>query len=186
MAGYTDIKGAISADAGNSWSFGYTGDSYNTMYLCVKHPVTGVLYAGVSSIHDMYQSTRLTDSIIDPGTGAILYSTNKGVTWQTMYNAGHPVIWLATDPNHTNYLYASIIHSTLGGIFVSTNIQNGAASTWTKLPNPPRTQGHPFNVQVLNDGTLVVQLCRHARGQPAGLHRQFGRVHQHQLRSHLA
>ena len=30
-----------------------------------------------------------------------------------------------------------------------------AASTWTKVTNPPRTEGHPFNVVVLNDGTLV-------------------------------
>jgi hypothetical protein len=52
-------------------------------------------------------------------------------------------------------MYASVIHSTAGGIFVSSNIQNGAASTWTKLANPPRTEGHPFNIHVLNDGTLV-------------------------------
>ncbi|MCY7362571.1 MAG: hypothetical protein LH629_10985, partial [Ignavibacteria bacterium] len=39
--------------------------------------------------------------------------------------------------------------------FVSSNIQNGAASTWVKLTNPPRTEGHPFNIKVLNDGTLL-------------------------------
>src|SRR5206468_201875 len=42
------------------------------------------------------------------------------------------------------------------GIFVTNNLSAGAASTWTKLTNPQRTEGHPFNVQVLNDGTLVV------------------------------
>src|SRR5262249_55548125 len=36
------------------------------------------------------------------------------------------------------------------------NLSAGAASTWTRLPNPPRTEGHPFNIVVLNDGTLVV------------------------------
>ena len=155
VAGYSDIKGIISADAGNSWSFGYTGHSLNSMYRCVKHPVTGILYAGTSSIHDMYQSTHLTDASIDGGSGLVLFSANQGVTWQTLYNAAHPVIWVGTDPNNTNRLYASVIHSTLGGIFVSSNIQNGAASTWTKLATPPRTQGHPFNIHVLNDGTLV-------------------------------
>ncbi|MBK6507387.1 MAG: hypothetical protein IPG02_17475 [Ignavibacteria bacterium] len=67
----------------------------------------------------------------------------------------HPVIWLALDPNNQNRMYASVIHSTLGGIFVSSNIQNGSSSTWTKLINPPRTEGHPFNIKVLNDGTLL-------------------------------
>jgi photosystem II stability/assembly factor-like uncharacterized protein len=155
VAGYSDIKGVISADAGNSWSFGYTGDGLNSMYYCVKHPASGVLYAGTSSIHDMYQSTHLTDASIDGGSGLVLFSSNQGVTWQTLYNAAHPVIYVATDPNNTNRLYASVINSTNGGIFVSSNIQNGAASTWTKLANPPRTEGHPFNIKVLNDGTLV-------------------------------
>ncbi|EEF60354.1 conserved hypothetical protein [Pedosphaera parvula Ellin514] len=155
VAGYSDIKGIISADGGNTWGFGYTGHNQNSMYRCVKHPVTGVLYAGTSSIHDMYQSTHLTDATIDGGAGLVLFSSNQGVTWQTLYNAGHPVIWVATDPNNANRLYASVIHSTAGGIYVSSNIQNGAASTWSKLANPPRTEGHPFNMHVLNDGILV-------------------------------
>jgi hypothetical protein len=156
VTGYSDIKGVISADAGNSWSFGYTGDNFNSMYYCLKHPATGVLYAATSSIHDMYESTHLTDATIDSGTGEIFYSLNQGVTWQALYNAGHPVIWLAADPNNTNRLYASVINSSSGGIYVSTNIQSGGSSTWTKLPAPAaRTQGHPFNVLVLKDGTLV-------------------------------
>ncbi len=155
VAGYSDIKGVISADAGNSWSFGYTGDGLNSMYYCVKHPVTGVLYAGTSSIHDMYESTHLTDASIDSGSGLVLFSTNQGQAWQTLYAAGHPVIYVAADPGNSDRLYASVINSASGGIFVSSNIQNGAASTWTKLANPPRTQGHPFNIQVLNDDTLV-------------------------------
>jgi hypothetical protein len=44
-----------------------------------------------------------------------------------------------------------------GGIYVSSNIQNGASSTWAKVAaNPPRTQGHPYTIAVLNDGALVV------------------------------
>ena len=42
VAGYTDIKGAISSDAGSSWSFGYSGDNFNSMYCCFKHPVSGI------------------------------------------------------------------------------------------------------------------------------------------------
>jgi hypothetical protein len=155
VAGYTDIKGTISADAGNSWSFGYTGDNFNSMYCCLKHPASGVLYAAVSSVHDMYQSTHLTDSSIDGGAGSILFSTNKGVTWQTLHNTTNIAMYVAADPNNTNRLYASVANSTNGGIYVSSNIQNGAGSTWTKLSAPTRTQGHAFNVAVLNDGTLV-------------------------------
>ena len=155
VAGYSDIKGTRSTDAGNYWSFNYTGNTYNTMYHSLKHPSNGNIYAGVSSAHDMYQSTYLTDSRIDGATGKILYSTNKGAAWLTLHDFVHPVISLALDPANGNKMYASVIHSTLGGIFVSSNIQNGGASTWTKLANPPRTEGHPFNIKVLNDGTLL-------------------------------
>ena len=58
---YTDIQGAKTTDGGDSWNFDYTGHNLNTMYQCVKHSVTGVLYAATSSVHDMYQSTYLTD-----------------------------------------------------------------------------------------------------------------------------
>jgi len=45
--------------------------------------------------------------------------------------------------------------SQLGGIYVTNNLSAGAASSWTKLPNPPRTEGHPACIQVLNDGKMV-------------------------------
>jgi len=38
------------------------------------------------------------------------------------------------------------------------NIQNGAASTWTKLASPTGTEGHPFNIKVLNDGNARLHL----------------------------
>ena len=155
FASYSDIRGTRTTDAGASWSFNYAGQPYNSTYQSLKHPVSGALYAATSSVHDMYQSTRLQDSSLDSGTGAIKYSTDGGANWLTLHDFVHPVIGLALDPNNTNRMYASVIHSTLGGIYVSSNIQNGASSTWTRLANPPRTEGHPFNIYVLNDGTLV-------------------------------
>ncbi|MBK9332668.1 MAG: hypothetical protein IPM96_09790 [Ignavibacteria bacterium] len=152
---YSDIRGTRSTDGGNYWSFNYTGHSNNTMYQTITHPVSGIIYGATSTVHDMYQSTYLTDARINSGLGRVLFSTNKGQAWQTLYNAGRPVIGLAHDPNNTNRMYTSVIHSTLGGIFVSDNIQLGGSSTWTKLANPPRTEGHPFNIKVLNDGTLL-------------------------------
>jgi hypothetical protein len=156
FASYSDIRGTRSTDAGQSWSFNYTGQTYNSTYQSLKHPVSGNLYAAVSSVHDMYQSTYLQDSRINVGTGEIKYSTNAGASWLVLHDFGRPVIGLAVDPTNPNRMYASVIHSTTGGIFVSNNIQNGAASVWTKVAvNPPRTEGHPFNIKVLSDGTLV-------------------------------
>jgi photosystem II stability/assembly factor-like uncharacterized protein len=153
---YSDIRGTRSTDGGSSWSFNYSGQPYNSTYQSVKHPTSGALYVAVSSLHDMYQSTFLTDARIDGGTGAIKLSVDKGATWATLHDFVHPVIGLALDPNNPNRMYASVIHSSAGGIYVSNDIQNGSASSWAKVPaNPPRTEGHPFNIQILNDGTLV-------------------------------
>ena len=48
-----------------------------------------------------------------------------------------------------------MVNSTNGGIYRTTNLNAGTSSTWTKLTVPPRTQGHAYNIYVLNDGTLV-------------------------------
>ena len=157
FASFTDIRGVRSADGGATWSFDYSGHTQNTMYRCVRHPSTGVLYAATSSVHDLYQSTYLQDSRIDPGTGLVLFSSDKGKTWQTLHDFGQVVCWVALDPTNSNRLYASVADSVTGGIYVSSNIQNGASSTWAKVAaNPPRTQGHPYTIAVLNDGALVV------------------------------
>lgn len=154
-AGYSDIKATRSTDKGISWSFNYSGNSFNSMYQIVKHPVNGNIYGAVTSVHDIYQSTHLTDASLNSGSGQILYSTNKGAAWQMLHNFGMPVVSLALNPNNSNQMYASAIHNVNGGIFVSSNINLGSSSTWTKLTNPPRTEGHPFNIKVLNDGTLL-------------------------------
>lgn len=152
---YSDIRGTISTDAGATWGFGYTGHTNNSMYRIAVHPGTGVMYGATSSVHDMYQSTTLTDARINGGRGTVVFSSNKGQTWQLLHDFQHPVVWVALDSAHPNRLYAAVAHSTLGGIYVSNDIQNGAASQWAKLTNPPRTEGHPFNIQVLRDGMLV-------------------------------
>jgi len=154
---FSDIKAIRSTDAGNSWSFNYTGLNANSTYRIAKHTVNSTLFAATSNIHDMYQSTRLTDNILDANDaeGKILYSTNGGAAWQLMHFFNHPVFWIAVDPNNPNRMYASVIHSSLGGIYISNDIQNLGTSTWTKLPNPPRTEGHPASIVVLNDGKMV-------------------------------
>jgi hypothetical protein len=156
IAANSDIRSVQSYDGGLSWGFNYSGHTANTLYRSIVHPVTGVVYAATASVHDMYQSTHLTDSAINGGTGSVLFSTNGGTTWQTMHNFGRVVTWVEADPTNPNRLYAAVAHSTDGGIYVTNNANAGAASTWTKLPNPPRTEGHAFNIKVLDDGTLVV------------------------------
>src|SRR5262249_42307077 len=105
---------------------------------------------------DMYAwDNYCEDAHIDGGTGEVMYSTNSGATWARLKNLGKPVVGLALDPNNLNRLYAAMVNSATGGIYRTLNLNTGTASTWTKLPAPPRTQGHPYNIAVLNDGTLV-------------------------------
>ena len=56
--------------------------------------------------------------------------------------------------NYSGRLYASVVSSSAGGIYTTDSL-NVDRATWTEVTTPPRTQGHPFNLNVLNDGTLV-------------------------------
>jgi photosystem II stability/assembly factor-like uncharacterized protein len=157
---YSDIRGIRSIDAGTSWSFNYTGNTANSSYR-VAQGTNGVLYAGTSNIHDMYQSTRLQDATLDSSdpNGKIIYSTDNGLTWLNIHTFSHPVFWIALDPNNVNRAYASVIHygagSGIGGVYRCDNLSALGSSTWTLLPNPPRTEKHPASLVVLNDGKLI-------------------------------
>ena len=161
FACFSDIRGIRSTDAGVTWSFNYTGNAGNSTYRIVKNPTTNALFAATSGIHDMYQSTRLADAPLDAtdSNGKVTYSTDGGATWIDMKVFSHPVFWLAIDPTNAQKLYASVIHygagAGQGGVWVTSNANSYAAATWTKLPNPPRTEGHPASLVVLNDGKLV-------------------------------
>ena len=157
FACFADIEGIRSTDGGGSWSFKYAGRNANTMYRIVQNPLSGTLYAATSNIHDMYQSTRLQDAQLDASDpqGKIISSTDRGATWTDVHLFGHPVFWLALDPNASGRMYASVVHSTLGGVYVTDDLQNGAASLWTKIPSPQGTEGHPASLVVLKDGSLV-------------------------------
>lgn len=162
MGCFSDIGGIRSTDAGNKWGFTYSGFSVNSLYRIAKS-ANGNLYGACSGIHDIYQSTRLADAQLDASdaNGKIVFSTDGGATWSTLHSFGHPVFWLATDPNNAERMYASVIHfggtqgSQAGGIYMTNNLSAGAGSTWVKLANPPRTEGHPASIVVLNDGIMV-------------------------------
>jgi hypothetical protein len=158
---FSDINGIRSTNGGISWGFDFTGHTANTMYRIAKHVSNNTLFAGTSGIHDMYQSTRLQDNLLDandPG-GKIIYSVNNGAAWQLLHQFNHPVFWVATDPNNQNRMYASVIHygggAGQGGLWRTDDLNNLGSSTWIKLSNPPRTEGHPATIVVLNDGRVV-------------------------------
>lgn len=152
--GNSDIRGQLSTSGGATFGFGYSGHTRNSMYRVVKAP-NGTLYGAAASTHDLYQSTYLQDSRIDNGNGAVMMSTNHGLTWSTLRDFGRNVVWVALDPNNPERLFASVVHSTQGGIWKTENLSAGTAATWVKLTNPPRTEGHPFNIVVLDDGSIV-------------------------------
>jgi photosystem II stability/assembly factor-like uncharacterized protein len=157
---YSDIRGIRSTDAGLSWSFNYANHTANSSYR-VAQMSNGTMIMACSGIHDMYQSTRLQDTQLDatdtPGT--IRYSTNNGASWTLLHSFGHPVFWIALDPNNTNRAYASVIHynggAGVGGVYRCDDLNLLAGSTWTLLSDPPGTEKHPACIVVLNDGTLV-------------------------------
>lgn len=158
MTAYSDIGSIRSADGGDTWGFTHNGLSVNSVYRIVKNP-TGTMFAASSAIHDMYQSTRLADAQLNSNdaAGKISYSTNNGTNWTLLHQFNHPVFWLAIDPNNAERMYASVIHSdtNIGGIYITNNLSALGSSTWTKLSAPPRTEGHPASIEVLNDGKMV-------------------------------
>ena len=157
---YSDIRGIRSTDAGQAWSFNYTGHTANSSYR-VAQMQNGTMIMACSGIHDMYQSTRLADAQLDANdaAGTLRYSTNNGATWSLLHSFGHPVFWVALDPNNANRAYASVIHynggTGVGGVYRCDDLNNLAGSTWTLLSDPPGTEKHPACLVVLNDGTLV-------------------------------
>ncbi len=155
LTAFTDIQGIRSEDNGESWSAGRSlGLPHNSTYQFIEHSQTNTLYGCTSSVHDLYQSTYLQDSDIDNGDGSIVFSTGQGQSWELFHNFGHPVIWMALDEQN-NRLYASVVHRSEGGIYVTNNLSSGSNSTWQKLAEPPRTEGHPFSTHVLKNGDIV-------------------------------
>ena len=152
FASYTDLQGFISHDGGNSWSNNYSYPAnYNTTYTVVPSPDGSKAYACVSDKHDMYGSIYLTDALIDPGTGEIFETSDNGLTWTVTHDFGRVVMDMAIDANNPNRFYACIANSIDGGIYYSDDY----GTTWSQLTSPPRTEGHPIEIEVLADGTLV-------------------------------
>lgn len=163
FACFTDIRGKRSTDGGLTWSFDYTGHDQNTMYHIEKHNTQQLWFGATSSVHDIYQTTYVTDARLQPSfkAGKVLHTSDKGKTWLTMRDFGNPVIWLTPDASNNDRLYAGVISTdpSVGGVWRADGISSPASATWTKLPNPPANNGRIFNIHSLNDGTLVTTWC---------------------------
>jgi len=161
VAGYTDISAIRSTDGGNKWTFDMSGGirNMNTTYQVVKHNTQDILFASTAIRHNLYNSFP-TDAWVDQSStkqSEIMYSSDKGKSWNNMHYFPATVYGLATDPNNDNRLYASVANHVdgIGGVYVTNDLQNLSGSTWTKLPDPPRTEGHPACLKVLDDGKLL-------------------------------
>ncbi len=155
IASCTDLSAKLSVDGGRSWQDGAQfGLPFNTVYHIVPG-ADGRLYAAVSEVHDMYYEALDETLENEPGIGGIYYSDDNGASWQSLVDFSAPVVWLAVDPNRENTLFASVVDNDLGGIFVTHNLNLGPIATFQRLPSPARTNQRPFNIHILNDGTLV-------------------------------
>ncbi len=155
FASYTDISSKRSTDGGLHWWNGYgLGLPFNTIYQVIPG-ADGRLYAAASELHDLYYTLQDAELDARAWEGGIRFSDDDGASWQELHAFGAPVVWLALDPNDSETLYASVVDNTLGGIYVTHNLSDGTAASFTKLPAPARAQQRPFNLHVLQDGTLV-------------------------------
>jgi len=159
FASYNDIVARRSVDGGQKWSFdiyGLDSNKINDINMTVFNSTTGLLYAAAGEqpgSNGDYTDTRITQF-----RGRISVSADTGKNWITLHNfSTRAVSSIAIDPaSSTNGMYATVI-DVLGGIgdvYHCTDVENNS-NTWTKLSSPPRTEGRPLQIIVLNDGNLI-------------------------------
>jgi hypothetical protein len=157
MASFADILAQRSTDAGKTWSFNFTGllaPQTNDVGIVLKHPGTGLLYAANGELvgaNGQYNDSRA------GVPGRVCMSADRGLTWTVLHDFGHTVQSIALDPAHPVRMYACVLDVSggAGGISICNDITQGAASQWTRLNAPPRTEGRAKEVQVLRDGSLL-------------------------------
>ncbi|MBL7825152.1 MAG: hypothetical protein JNJ57_00870 [Saprospiraceae bacterium] len=161
LVGMSDYGLVLCVRDGNRWKCVPRRQAigFNSVYCIVK--VNGKVYAAASTLHDLGQSTYITDSKIlqiddiTPHFGAIRVSNDNGWTWSTLKPFEDPVSWIASDPSNPEVLYASVVHPDTGGVFRTNDLSAGANAHWERLPDPVNTAGRPLNIRVLTDGTLI-------------------------------
>ena len=147
-----DMGGIIrSTDKGRTWSKCLLPTMYETCYALEQSGST--VYAAVSMLSSLYSIGKISDIIIDGSKSVLLQSTDKGATWTISQEFPSTISTLCIDPQNPNRMYAGLAHSTQGGILVNENVNGNG--TWKSLSNPPRTEGHPYSIVMLKDGTII-------------------------------
>ena len=141
---YTDIGFARSLDGGDSWSHSAEGSPWsNTWYDMVFDPDTpGVIYAAVSSVHDIPHSTY-TGEDRGKGPGGVCISTDFGKTWTASKGLPEtPVTSICIDPKSPRGNRILYVTSWGLGVFKSTD----SGKTWV---NKSKGLAHPQNMRAL-------------------------------------
>lgn len=165
----TDVGLQLTADGGRTWTNDYNPTNSNGLvwsnwYAMAQQPGGARLYAAVADINDFYEPERLDDAWVNGHAGDVLTSVDGGLTWAGSGGSlPGPVVGLDMDPAEPSHVYAAVassqsLPSSDGGIFRS--IDSGAS--WTKLANPPRTEGRAYNIKVLGTGQLLASYCARA------------------------
>ncbi len=165
FASSNDILAFRSIDGGKTWQFPQVnGARLNATYKTTYDAKNKRLYAAMSAVHDLYVGDYMSDARVESGPGAIYYSKDQGATWSPLHafasasqgGKSSPVVNVELDPNAPNRMYALVANHLTGGIYRTDDLDRGENATWIKLPNPPRTEGHPWDIKILANGSLVV------------------------------
>ncbi|MHC4714392.1 MAG: putative Ig domain-containing protein, partial [Planctomycetota bacterium] len=159
---YTDIGAFRSEDRGYSWRYCADGAPYeNTVYDMAFDPtIAGKIWAVCSDHHDLPHDKMLRRADFLTFTGAVIVSTDYGVTWSIL---GHPVgvnmgaiTSIIVDPTSTagnRTLYCAVMGR---GVYKSTD--DGAtwapASTGLSMPS----NNNAWLLKRMPDGTLYCAL----------------------------
>ncbi len=152
-----DIGNQYTENGGETWTFGrntfhnYGPVANNNWYRIVENKDKKILYAAIAGLNDLYQDGRICDNCIAT-TGLVLTSMDEGKKWDTLLYLPYPIVWIEISPVNPEILMISVAHHTEGGLFLSMD----AGKTWQKTNNPIRTQGRPYNIRMLKDGSIVV------------------------------
>lgn len=161
FACYNDILARRSIDGGQLWSYDIygldtTGGSINDINMTILSPSTGLMYAAAGE--QPGSNGDYTDARILQYKGRLSVSADSGKTWNTLHNfSTHAVSSIAFDPySLTNGMYATVIDilGGIGDVYHCTDVVNNF-NTWTRLSSPPRTEGRPLQIFVLNTDTLI-------------------------------
>jgi hypothetical protein len=173
FGGFSDVGGMYSTDGGKSWQ--YSSGIGNSAYFSTYDTRSGLLYASGSYQHDIWEQGGVGD--FSGGGGPLLVSSDGGATftplvyWSysgatvsegagTSLGSNDVVEGMVLDRNTPGKAYVLVDGTVddIGGVYVTTDLQDGTNSHWTKLPDAPgeAPYEHPYSIVQLPSGNIVV------------------------------